>query len=230
MSSEVERLKREAGRERSRRTAEKQKRAFALYCEASRLDPNDAEVWRCLGEIIDEAEADEEQFVRVAELREIVGAGVEFNQITCWERAVSLRPDDLGAWLLLGRVHSSAENGEEAIRCLERVVGLDAGHVEALCRLAQWLHASAVQGDEYDEIVIGDAVWLERAADCYARAIAANEEVAAKKHEAFYWMAEIALLRKDERVALKWFERQVAATGDAHCRKQARGLRRKLGG
>lgn len=207
------------------------KAAFAKLVEASRLDPNDADVWFALGAVLDEAETEDERYVTTEDLRRLVGEGIDFaafNQVTCWNRAVALRPSFVEAWYRMGRIHDIANDAANAIRCFERVVDLSPHHLEAWCKLGGHHHAMSISGDEYDEIEVTDRSRLDRAASCYEEAIRINGKDAGQ-WEAFYWLAEISLLRKNEAAALQYFDQQVAATNDNYCKEKAQELRAKLG-
>ena len=52
------------------------------------------------------------------------------------EQALRERPDNAGAYFLLGLVHDAAGRAVEAEDCLNRAIYLDAAHADALLRLS----------------------------------------------------------------------------------------------
>jgi len=210
----------------------KQKEAFECYHRAVQLDPDDPELWFRLGQIIDDAEIEEERYVRAQALRDIVSPGLpheEFNQMRCFRKAVELDPKHLDALKRIAELFHVGEDHAKARVAFSRVLELVPDDVEVLCKKAVNCHNLAISGEEYREIALRDPAMLEEASDCYARAIEVNPGDAAD-WEAFYWMAEISLLKEDKRSALTWFSRQVEYTGDDYCRQERDKLVREVEG
>jgi tetratricopeptide (TPR) repeat protein len=209
----------------------KQEKAFAMYLALAKEVPDDADVWLRLGQIIDTAERNEEQYVKTRKLLALVGEGVtdqDFNQLTCWKKAVALRPDLVDAWKRLAKAYESMDAVDDATDANRRILALVPDNVDGWCRLAHQLHASAVQGEEYGSLTVASRERLDEAERCWEKGIAVDSKRAAKAHEAFYWLAEIALLRGDRETALRRFEDQVRATKHAYSKEQVAELKKQL--
>jgi tetratricopeptide (TPR) repeat protein len=209
----------------------KQKEAFECYYKASQLDPRDPEIWYEMGEIIDNAEINEEEYVSTQSLRDIIKPGLsydDFDQIVCFQKTIMLDPKHIGALKRIAELFHISDDTSNAAEAFKKVIELNPNDIEALCKRASNCHSLAISGEEYSEIELKDPKMLEEAIKCYNSAIEKDPKGAAD-YEAFYWMAEISLLKKEKRSALMWFNKQVEYTEDNYCKKEGEKLARELG-
>jgi tetratricopeptide (TPR) repeat protein len=206
-------------------TKENLTQAFGLLYATLKSTPSDAELYFLLGKIIDDNEADEERLIATDELLDLAPdlKAQDMDQLKLWQKSLAIDPNYHPCWFSLGKLHEVRDETAEAINCFTQVTNFDPNHLEAWCHLGNMLHFLATKGEKYEDTKISEPELAKKAIHALETAVKIDQTRAATL-EAQFWLAELALLFKDQKKAIFWFSEQVKFTNDKHSRDMIRKL------